>query len=398
MPGGIESGFTEVKKKEIKPRLLQCKGERYARVFEVPMEANSINEGDVFLLDMDTKIYFWVGEQCSVNERHKALEVANNIRKFERHCKCDILYPKTDDDADAEFWKILGGKPAKINPPISDAAAEAGDDALMSYKFYKISNETGKLLCQEVKDRPLTKAMLDTNDTFILELQKQVIIWIGRGANTEEKKNAIRIGQGFVKKNNKPQGTRVMRITEGAEDAYFRSFFNGFYDPIKKEDPDAKQDLGKIAAMKQKQYDDLMTKLGKNYSVKLYFIGDNRAQPEEVPSEEYGWFHKENVYMIDVKSDKHRYVIQWFGKNTNGDILSAMRKYADILTEGVLSNQITRTSVCLGHEDNTLLCLFNHFIVNNGKHEFRADHCNHLKESGGMWKIQAPEGEKPQAV
>lgn len=33
LPGGIESGFNDVTKKEFTPKLLQCKGERYPRCF-----------------------------------------------------------------------------------------------------------------------------------------------------------------------------------------------------------------------------------------------------------------------------------------------------------------------------------------------------------------------------
>lgn len=37
VPGGIESGFRQVQDKVFEPRLLQCKGERYPRVFSVPI-------------------------------------------------------------------------------------------------------------------------------------------------------------------------------------------------------------------------------------------------------------------------------------------------------------------------------------------------------------------------
>jgi hypothetical protein len=67
------------------------------------------------------------------------------------------------------------------------------------YKFFKISNETGKLTTQEITKRPLTKDMLDTNDVFILEFNKHIYIWIGKEANVEEKKNALIIGKGFMK-------------------------------------------------------------------------------------------------------------------------------------------------------------------------------------------------------
>lgn len=77
--------------------------------------------------------------------------------------------------------------------------------------------------------------MLDTNDTFILELNKLVAVWIGKQANLEEKKNALIIGKSFVKSHNKPKGTRVVRIVENAEDTHFKSFFNGFYPILKVE-------------------------------------------------------------------------------------------------------------------------------------------------------------------
>lgn len=231
MPGGIESGFRDVTKaKEFTNRLLHVKGERYPRIFEVEKKADSVNEGDVFILDCDKKIYFWVGEHCNVNEKCKALEFCNNLRKFERHCKADIVFPKEEAAIDAEFWAELGGKPATINPPVPDTD-EPDDDA--KYQFYKISDDTGKIQCTEIKERPLTVEMLDTNDCFVLELNKKVLIWVGRKAKDSEKKNALAIGKGFVKAHSKPKGTRVMRIVEKAEDAFFKSFFNGFY-PIAK--------------------------------------------------------------------------------------------------------------------------------------------------------------------
>jgi len=128
LPGGIESGFRDVTKpKEFVARLLQVKGDRYPRLFPVYMQADSINEGDVFILDNNDKIYVWPGEHCNVNEKMKALEFTTNLRKFERHCHADIIFPREDPQVDADFWNLLGGKPAKINAPVPDSE-EATDD------------------------------------------------------------------------------------------------------------------------------------------------------------------------------------------------------------------------------------------------------------------------------
>ena len=73
VPGGIESGFRIVGEKEFTPRLLHIKGERYPRMFSVDMKADSINDGDVFVLDMNDRIFFWPGAECNVNEKMKGL-------------------------------------------------------------------------------------------------------------------------------------------------------------------------------------------------------------------------------------------------------------------------------------------------------------------------------------
>jgi hypothetical protein len=265
LPGGIDSGFNIVEPGKVEPRLLQVKGERYPRVFSVPIEANSINTGDVFILETQEKIYYYPGEHCNVNEKMKGLEITTNMRKSERHCSVDIWFPQDFEDIAAEFWEILGGRPATINPPTDDSAAEAGTDGENVYKFYKVSNETGKLLCSEITERPLTRDHLQTDDTFILELNKQIYIWIGKGANLEEKNNALIIGKGFVQKNNKPKGTRVSRIVENAEDVHFKSFFNGFY-PILRLDAEAAvptQDMDVLANAKRQEIDSLLVQLGK---------------------------------------------------------------------------------------------------------------------------------------
>jgi hypothetical protein len=105
-------------------------------------------------------------------------------------------------------------------------------------------------------------------------LDKHVYIWIGKAANTDEKKNALAIGKSFVKAHNKPKGTRVTRVPENAEDVHFKSFFNGFYPILKLGETTAnnmgidtsvtaKQNMEELATKKRHEIDDLLTQLGK---------------------------------------------------------------------------------------------------------------------------------------
>lgn len=79
-----------------------------------------------------------------------------------------------------------------------EGVEEGKSDDSMQYSLYKCSNATGKLELTEIKERPLRKDHLDTNDTFILELPKKIYVWVGKGANLEEKKSAMKFAKDFI--------------------------------------------------------------------------------------------------------------------------------------------------------------------------------------------------------
>jgi len=139
----------------------------------------------------------------------------------------------------------MGGKPDKINPAVPDEGAEdgQGEDMNMAYSLFKCSNETGKLELTEIAERPLKKEHLDTNDTFLLETPREIFVWVGKKANFEEKKSAMRFAKEFIEQKGKPKNTRISRIPEFGEDVHFKSFFNGFYPCIKQDFRDFRNDM-----------------------------------------------------------------------------------------------------------------------------------------------------------
>ena len=150
-----------------------------------------------------------------------------------------------------------------------------------------------------------------------------------------------------------------------------------------------------IATKKREMVDNLMTKLGK-YTVKVYLIGGEELV--EIPVEEYGQFFSKSVYMIDVKGENHRFIIQWFGPRLPSDVQSDYRKYMDMITDNILSpREITRITVMQGHEDDTLLSFFpNGFICHNTERVAnKATGAAFLAEHGAMYRVQGPFGEKP---
>lgn len=50
---------------EREPRLMHVKGRRVPRIREVPVAVDSLNQGDVFVLDMRPTLYLWAGESAN---------------------------------------------------------------------------------------------------------------------------------------------------------------------------------------------------------------------------------------------------------------------------------------------------------------------------------------------
>ena len=97
LEGGVESGFKHVVPKEYEHKLYHVKGKRYPRVWTVEMKASSLNEGDVFILDLGMKLYFWPGQEANVNEKVKGMEIIFNIKNGERGAHPEIFYPRDGD-------------------------------------------------------------------------------------------------------------------------------------------------------------------------------------------------------------------------------------------------------------------------------------------------------------
>ena len=58
-------------KSDTRKRLLHVKGRKRPRVYEVPLHCDSLNRGDVFILDNGSKIWIWCGSESNNGEKRK---------------------------------------------------------------------------------------------------------------------------------------------------------------------------------------------------------------------------------------------------------------------------------------------------------------------------------------
>jgi gelsolin len=222
LKGGIESGFNPVKPTEYKPRLFHFKGNKEnCRVTEVKLNWKSLNDGDVFLLDRGLELIVWNGKTAGIHEKRKAQELTNAIRD-ERNGKPVVKILDGLEDHDT-FWKELGGKPkaGEIAPATSDDVKVDNTKIL-----FQLSDATGDLKITEVARGSVKKSQLKSDDVFILDIGHTVYSWIGNGTTKKERSNAIKYATDYLKKNNRPSHTPVVRVLEKAEPAAFWKAFD----------------------------------------------------------------------------------------------------------------------------------------------------------------------------
>jgi len=220
--GGVETGFNHVKPEEYETRLLQLKGKTTVHSKQVSADSDSLNSGDVFVLDGGMKLYQWNGKASSVREKNKAGEIARAIREERKGQPKIVTFEEGQEDE--EFWTLLGGK-----GPIA-SAAEGGDDIEAEKAqqkgpkaLYQLSDATGTLTFTEKAKGKVTKNMFGTKDVFIFDTGFEVFAWIGKGTSINEKRSALPKAQEYLVKYNRPAYLPIAKINEGAEGEHFHA-------------------------------------------------------------------------------------------------------------------------------------------------------------------------------
>lgn len=275
MDGGVESGFNKVQPTVYQPRLFHVKGTgaQNVRVIQVPIKVSSLNDGDVFVVDAGLELFQWNGKTAGVWEKRKGGEVTRDINN-ERNGKAKIYVLDSGDD-NATFWKLLGGKapiPAAIPDPVDEKKSApvsrgfarvakpvsgGSQPEFMQIKLKKAAVAApapkqsaappaapgmkkgpvaDKAAVEAVygpgeavgsgTDGKLTKADLNTNDVFIFDSGNALYTWVGAKASSQDRRDAIAKGVEYLKVNNRPLHTPVIRVSEGNETPEFWAAFD----------------------------------------------------------------------------------------------------------------------------------------------------------------------------
>jgi len=166
----------------------------------------------------------WIGKSAGGAEKLKGAALARALDDERAGKPTQAQFNEGDKDA-AEFWGYIQGGEGPVK-----TAAEGGDDTATASSFvkalYSLSDATGVLKFEKVASGSVQRTQLRSDDAFVFDVGAQVFVWVGKGANTNERKAALGRAQDYLKNNNRPAYLPIIRVLEGGENEVFESFFN----------------------------------------------------------------------------------------------------------------------------------------------------------------------------
>jgi len=227
LSGGVDSGFKKVGPKEYKPKLLWVKGtKKFVRVTEVEMKVDSLNSGDVFILDCGLDIFQFNGAGAGPQEKMKGAQVCRGLND-DRSGKAAVHVFEEGASGDEHFKTFMTKLGGKVGDKIKSASEGGSDDLKPGPKIlFHLSDASGKLEFKKVGEgSAINKKLLQSDDCHILDCGNEIIVWVGKGANKTERSKALGFAQTYLADSGKPAFTPISKCNEGAESKSWQEVF-----------------------------------------------------------------------------------------------------------------------------------------------------------------------------
>ena len=385
MTGGIGSGFSHYVP-DLSPKLFQVKGRRDPVVRQMnSVHWSEMNVGDSYILDVPEHeiIFVWQGRASNRFESLKAAACANQFKGDYGTTDHEIVIlrdGKEDDENENEYAAIFNNfLPLSEKGALGDGIKQPDEDDSVSrgqVKLYRCSDSEGKLILNEVKDGPLFQSDLVSEDAYLIDNGSFGIwVWIGKLASKDERIEAMRNAQGFIKARNLKAGTPVTRVIDGGEPLEFKSLFQTWRD--KDETKGFKRQVSGstvgqgVARTVQTKFDAKTMHDNPKVAATNGMVDDGSGAKEvfrvemfdliNVPDEDHGIFFSGDCYVILYAyhdGNKDNYIIYyWIGENSSQDEQGAAALRTIELDDRLGGNPV-QVRVVQGKEPNHFLAMF----------------------------------------
>ncbi|KAL5006142.1 hypothetical protein ScPMuIL_017300 [Solemya velum] len=199
--------------------MLQVRGtsQLNTKAVEVDMDASSLNSNDVFVIFAKTQVFIWAGKGSTGDEREMAKIVAAKMPR-------DPIMVFEGQEKE-NFWEVLGGQKAYA----SDKRLQAQEKENVHLpRLFQVSNASGNIKCEEIPD--FEQVDLVSDDIMLLDIWDCILVWIGEGANKQEKDAVEQLAFEYIKSDpsGRDEGTPVYKIKQGCEPPIFTGFFGAW--------------------------------------------------------------------------------------------------------------------------------------------------------------------------
>uniref|UniRef100_A0AAZ3PTQ5 HP domain-containing protein n=1 Tax=Oncorhynchus tshawytscha TaxID=74940 RepID=A0AAZ3PTQ5_ONCTS len=375
--GGVDSGFRHVESNVYKIlRLLHIKGRKHVTATEVEVSWSSFNSGDVFLLDMGKVIVQWNGPQSNRSEKLKAMLLAQDVRDRERGGRAQIGVVEGGDEEDSpELMKImravLGQRSGKLKEAEPDDTPDRHQQTA-NIRLYNVSDESGKLVVQEVAMQPLTQDLLHSTECYIVDQGgSSVLVWKGKEASIEERRSALGRAVGFIKAKNYSSSTNVEVMAEGGESAMFKHLFISWTEKGQTKGLGNVYTTGKIAKVEQVKFDVMELYARPELAAQQRMVDDASGQVQiwriedlelrELHPSSFGQFYGGDCYLVLYtykRASKLQYILyMWQGRHATQDEITSCA-YQAVAMDNKYSGVPVQVRVVMGKEPRHFLAIF----------------------------------------
>lgn len=224
--GGKASGFRNTKDTDSKDTdgtaLFHVKGSNPLNTFAQQVEevAGQLNSGDCFVLVTPETVFVWKGSGASDLELQVSRGIAVILQDgYLGHGGRSGLDVAETEEPDA-FWQALGGKAEYAHTPVGDSVAQ-------DPRLYRCTNCGGRMGVEEIVD--FTQSDLEDGDVYVLDVGTSIFVWVGSGANAEEKRFAQGVAQRFLQEyHSDDTDMPIMDIVPKHEPLFFTQHFIGW--------------------------------------------------------------------------------------------------------------------------------------------------------------------------
>lgn len=160
-------------------------------VAKKPLEQSMLDPNDCFILDtVDSNIYVWVGKKCTNKEKSESMNKAQHFlttKNYPKWTHVQRVVEGGEPTSFTQYFKSWKGTSALHSRLVRAESQE--NQAFESRLFHaQIRPGSNQFTVEEVID--YDQEDLTEDDIMLLDIGKQVFVWVGKGASVKERTGA----------------------------------------------------------------------------------------------------------------------------------------------------------------------------------------------------------------